>query len=84
MNSALPRMRQPVAFEAARNSMSGVWPMASMTLAAMVMKADSWCGSWSGKHRSFPSRKRRSASNAKLAPWRALSPGGRMRMDGFS
>ena len=33
MNSALPRISQPVASEAAFRRISGVWPMASITLA---------------------------------------------------
>ncbi len=49
MNSALPRIRQPVAFDAARSSIKGVPPMASITLAAMVIsgfleKRDGWRG----------------------------------------
>ena len=43
MNSALPRMVQPVSFEARRNSISGVRPTAAATLENVLRTA---CASW--------------------------------------
>ncbi len=42
MNSALPRMAQPVAAEAARSLISGVLPMDSITVGLKRMFSSSW------------------------------------------